>query len=71
MVCFQAIQRLGIHLVQITWIDERSIDALISQQADYILALLIERTGGDDCHLLALVHYLVLCLVTIFSINGF
>ena len=71
MVCLQAIQRLGIHLIQITGIDERSIDALISQQADYILALLIERTGGDDCHLLALVHHLVLCLVTILSINGF
>ena len=71
MVCLQAIQHFGIHLIQITGIDERSIDALISQQADYILALLIERTGGDDCHLLALVYHLVLCLVTILSINGF
>ena len=71
MVCLQAIQHFGIHLIQITGIDERCIDTLISQQADYILALLIERTGGDDCYLLALVHHLVLCLVAILNINGF
>ena len=71
MVCLQRFQRLSVHLVKVARVDERGVYALVGKHSHHVLALLIERSGCDNRHLLALVHYLIFSLVAILRIHGF
>ena len=69
MVGLQRIERSGVNVVKVARIDERCVDALLGEQTDDALALLIERTGCNYSHLRASVRHLILRFAGVLGIN--